>query len=79
MFYVLLVGAPLLCVADYLMLVHAWHPTGGIAEGDPAIDRWVVGLFVGVVAWVGVLVVEPLLVLADHLVARRRERMPRAS
>jgi hypothetical protein len=57
---------------DYVALRLVWHPTGGIAEGDPHIDGLVIALLVGLAIWVAVVVLEPFLLVSDRVVARLR-------
>lgn len=67
-----LVGLPVACLIDYLMLLRMPLPGGGIAEGDPHQGQLVLDLFLGLGLWLVLLLVEPLLRLVNVVVRRLR-------
>ncbi|GAB2980111.1 hypothetical protein [Nocardioides montaniterrae] len=65
-----LVGLPLACLVDYLLLLSTPLDRGGMADLDPHRSQLVLDLFLGLGLWAVLLLAEPIL----RLVRPRRVR-----
>jgi hypothetical protein len=67
-------GIPLMCAAEYAVLVGTPSPAADGADAGITLSPTVVTLLVGLALVTVLLVLEPALLLVDHLVRSHRER-----
>lgn len=69
-----LVGLPVACLIDYVLLLRTPLPGGGMADYDAHRSQLVLDLFLGLGLWCALLLVEPVLLLVNLAVRRLRGR-----